>query len=63
MSKSDILNISGYSKYNPEAKRLAKINPLDEIYPPLPAGRFTGLVELMTTLNKYAAEAAQEDGD
>lgn len=40
MSKSDILNISGYSKYNPEAKRLAKINPLDEIYPPLPAGKY-----------------------
>lgn len=40
MSKSDILNISGYSKYNPEAKRLAKINPLDEIYLPLPAGKY-----------------------
>ena len=28
--------ISGYSKYHPEAKRRKKINPLEEIYPPLP---------------------------
>ena len=29
-------NISGYSKYNPEAKRRTKINPLNDIYPNLP---------------------------
>ena len=28
--------VSGYSKYNPEAKRRKKINPLQEIYPALP---------------------------
>ena len=28
--------ISGYSKYNPEAKLRKKINPLDEVYPVLP---------------------------
>lgn len=31
-----LLNISGYSKYNPESKARKKINPLDEIYPALP---------------------------
>lgn len=28
--------VTGYSKYNPEAKRRKKVNPLDEIYPVLP---------------------------
>ena len=32
--------VSGYSKYNPEAKRRRKVNPLEEIYPPLPVGMF-----------------------
>ena len=30
------LDISGYSKYNPEAKQRRKINPLKELYPMLP---------------------------
>ena len=32
--------ISGYSKYNPEAKRRKKINPLNEIYPALPKEKY-----------------------
>lgn len=32
--------VSGYSKYNPEAKRRTKINPLIELYPPLPQRKF-----------------------
>ena len=32
--------ISGYSIYNPEAKRRKKINPLDEIYPSLPDRKY-----------------------
>ena len=32
--------ISGYSKYNPEAKRRKKINPLIEIYPTLPSEKY-----------------------
>lgn len=32
--------ISGYSKYNPEAKRRKKINPLDELYPDLPDKKY-----------------------
>lgn len=31
---------SGYSKYNPEAKRRKKINPLEEIYPALPREKY-----------------------
>ena len=31
---------SGYAKYNPEAKRRRKINPLEELYPPLPRKRY-----------------------
>lgn len=33
-------NVSGYSKYNPEAKRRKKINPLEELYPPLPDKKY-----------------------
>ena len=33
-------NISGYSKYNPEAKLRKKINPLQEIYPALPDDKY-----------------------
>ena len=33
-------SISGYSKYNPDAKRRKKVNPLVEIYPPLPDKRY-----------------------
>lgn len=29
--------ISGYSKYNPDAKQRTKINPLEDLYPKLPA--------------------------
>lgn len=32
--------ISGYSKYNPEAKKRTKINPLEEIYPALPNKKY-----------------------
>ena len=32
--------ISGYSKYNPEAKRRRKINPLKELYPKLPDKKY-----------------------
>lgn len=32
--------ISGYSKYNPDARRRKKINPLDVIYPALPAEKY-----------------------
>ncbi len=32
--------ISGYSKYNPEAIKRNKINPLDNIYPPLPTKKY-----------------------
>ena len=32
--------VSGYSKYNPEAKRRRKINPLEELYPPLPCENY-----------------------
>ena len=32
--------ISGYSKYDPEAKRRRKVNPLEEVYPPLPAKKY-----------------------
>ena len=33
-------SISGYSKYNIEAKKRKKINPLETIYPPLPNEKF-----------------------
>lgn len=36
MSLSDRDSVSGYSKYNLEAKQRTKINPLEEIYPKLP---------------------------
>lgn len=32
--------ISGYSKYNPDAKSRTKLNPLDDIYPPLPIVKY-----------------------
>ena len=32
--------VTGYSIYNPEAKRRRKINPLDELFPPLPQKRY-----------------------
>ena len=34
------MSISGYSKYNVEAKRKKKINPLHEIYPALPDKKY-----------------------
>ncbi len=36
MPNGSVPTISGYSKYNPEAQRRKKINPLTEIYPSLP---------------------------
>jgi N6-adenosine-specific RNA methylase IME4 len=33
-------SISGYSKYNPESNLRKKINPLDEVYPVLPAQKY-----------------------
>lgn len=32
--------VSSYSKYNPEAKRRKKINPLEELYPALPTKKY-----------------------
>ena len=32
--------VTGYSIYNPEAKRRRKLNPLDELFPPLPHKRY-----------------------
>ena len=32
--------VTGYSIYNPEAKRRRKINPLEELFPPLPHKRY-----------------------
>lgn len=34
------MNISGYSIYNPEAKRRRKCNPLKELFPPLPNKKY-----------------------
>lgn len=34
------ITVSGYSKYNPEAKRRQKINPLEELYPALPCKKY-----------------------
>ena len=33
--------VSGYSKYNPEAKRRTKKNPLAELYPTLPNKKYS----------------------
>lgn len=33
-------NVTGYSKYDPEAKRRRKVNPLEEVYPSLPAKKY-----------------------
>ncbi len=33
--------ITGYSKYNPEAKRRTKKNPLAELYPALPNRKYS----------------------
>lgn len=40
MAESEKKEISGYSRYNPEAKRRKKINPLEDLYPPLPAEKY-----------------------
>ncbi|MBQ3828515.1 MAG: hypothetical protein II818_00335 [Aeriscardovia sp.] len=40
MERENKLAISGYSKYNPEAKMRKKISPLDELYPPLPRKQY-----------------------
>lgn len=40
MSIVKIPSISGYSKYNPDAKKREKINPLCDIYPPLPNEKY-----------------------
>lgn len=40
MSKTDSAPVSSYSKYHPEALRRQKINPLAELYPPLPDERY-----------------------
>lgn len=36
MTEEKILEISSYSKYNPESQKRKKINPLSEVYPELP---------------------------
>lgn len=40
MIESKKVAISGYSKYNPEAKGRRKINPLEDIYPALPGEKY-----------------------
>lgn len=40
MSELNNTAVSGYSKYNPEAKKRKKINPLDELYPSLPEKKY-----------------------
>lgn len=40
MNDSNNTTVSGYSKYNPEAKKRKKINPLDELYPLLPDKKY-----------------------
>ena len=40
MKEVEKKSISGYSKYNPEAKRRNKVNPLEEIYPDLPKTKY-----------------------
>ena len=40
MEASNKIAVSSYSKYNPEAKKRKKINPLDNLYPPLPVKKY-----------------------
>lgn len=40
MNNTDVISVSGYSKYNPQAKKRKKINPLDELYPALPTKKY-----------------------
>lgn len=40
MNETNNSAISGYSIYNPEAKKRKKINPLDELYPALPEKKY-----------------------
>lgn len=40
MNETNNSEISGYSIYNPEAKKRKKINPLDELYPALPEKKY-----------------------
>ena len=40
MDTTEKFEITGYSKYNPEAQRRKKINPLEEVYPYLPNEKY-----------------------
>lgn len=40
MNNCDNTKVSGYSLYNPEAKKRKKINPLDDLYPKLPEKKY-----------------------
>lgn len=40
MEQNESENISGYSLYNVDAKKRTKLNPLEEIYPPLPKEKY-----------------------
>ncbi len=40
METSEKNTVSGYSKYNKEAKRRKKINPLEKVYPSLPSDKY-----------------------
>ena len=40
MDTTEKFEITGYSKYNPEAQRRKKINPLEEVYPSLPNEKY-----------------------
>lgn len=39
-NKNETNEISGYSKYHPEAKSRRKVNPLKDIYLPLPSEKY-----------------------
>lgn len=38
--KANSKEVSGYSIYSKDSRKRVKINPLDEIYPPLPPGKY-----------------------
>ncbi len=40
MNSNTTGEVTGYSKYNPEAKRRKKINHLEDIYPALPDAKY-----------------------
>ena len=49
METSEKNTVSGYSKYNKEAKRRKKINPLEKVYPSLPSDKYDVTAEKCST--------------